>query len=407
MTSEPTTEHGSPPERRVPSLFPRLNADQYKARLLRYMYILMRLVFVALIVAALWWCSRALGSLLLPLMGSLALAYLLNPLINRFEARGVSRRVAIIICLSLAVVVLGAIGLFFVPPVVKQLGALIGDIPKLIETIQTEWIPWIEERLRTEFPASIREGIEQSGERAAQSIPEMARQAGSWTLGAVSKTGQALFAFFNLFLVPLFAYYFLRKFGQAKDTMAQWLPVRRRQYTLDLLRRMDRAVGEWFRGQVQVAAIIGVLYSVGLAIAFALADIDPMLGVAIGAIAGILNIIPYFGMIVATVLTSLVVLLNWPGWAGVIGVVVVFLINQFLEGYVIGPKILGDSVGLNPIAVIILLLIGAQFAGIWGMLIIVPIAGAIRIIWPDLMAIYQETAFYRGGDIEEERQPCD
>jgi predicted PurR-regulated permease PerM len=397
MTSESTSEDGASTERPEPGIFPRLSPQEYKARVLRYVYILMRLFFVVLLVIAIWWLSKELGALLFPLMASLVLAYLLNPLIDRLERRGLSRRLGIVVCLSVAVVVIGLAALFLVPPLVQQVGAIIGDIPKLIETIRTEWVPWIEERLRTEFPEAVRTSLEESGQRAAQSLPQMAQRAGSWTLGALSRTGQLLYTLFNVLLVPLFAYYFLRKFGGLKRTLSRWLPVRRRDYTLDLLGRMDVAVGHWFRGQVQVAAIIGVLYSVGLAIAFALAGIDPKLGVAIGIIAGILNIIPYFGMIVASLLTTIVVLLNWPGFGGVLGVVVVFLINQFLEGYVIGPKILGDSVGLNPIAVIILLLIGGELAGIWGMLIIVPIAGAIRIIWPDLMAIYRETAFYQGG----------
>jgi predicted PurR-regulated permease PerM len=407
MTSESTSEDRAPgkqPKDRPESvLFPRLSPEEYKARVLRYVYILMRLLFAALAVIVIWWLSGELGALLFPLTASLVLAYLLNPLIDRFERRGLSRRLGIIVCLSGAVVVIGLAALFLVPPLVQQIGAIIGDIPKLIETIRTEWVPWVEERLRTQLPAAVRTGLEQSGQRAAESLPQMAQRAGTWTLGAVSKTGQLLYGLFNVLLVPLFAYYFLRKFTGLKQTMARWLPVRRRDYTLRLLGRMDSAVGDWFRGQVQVAVIIGVLYSIGLAIAFAIAGIDPKLGVAIGIIAGVLNIIPYFGMIVASLLTTVVVLLNWPGFGGVLAVVIVFLINQFLEGYVIGPKILGNSVGLNPIAVIILLLIGGELAGIWGMLIIVPTAGAIRIVWPDLMAIYRETAFYQGGVMHAEQ----
>jgi predicted PurR-regulated permease PerM len=400
MTIESTSEVGASDERPEPAVFPRLSPDEYRGRVLRYVYILMRLIFFALAIFVVWWLSDALGALLFPLLASLVLAYLLNPLINRFEDHGLSRRAAIIVCLGAAVVVIGLAVLFLVPPLVQQIGAIIADIPQLIETARTEWVPWLEARFRTELPASMRAGLEQSGQRAAQSVPQLAQRAGSWTLGAVSKTGQLLFTLFNLLLIPLISYFFLRKFDQFKAAISRWLPVRRRDYTLRLLGQMDTAVGEWFRGQVQVAMIIGVLYSIGLAIAFGLAGIDPKLGVAIGIIAGILNIIPYFGMIVASLLTTLVVLLNWPGLGGVVGVLVVFAINQILEGYVVGPKILGNSVGLNPVAVIILLLIGGELAGIWGMLVIVPIAGAIRIIWPDLMAIYRETTFYQGAVME-------
>lgn len=395
--SETDVDGGTRPES---VLFPRLSAEQYKSRLLRYTYILMRVVFGVLIVYAALWLSEALGSLLLPLLLSVVFAYLIHPFIDRLEARGLSRRVSIILCLGAAVVMLGIVAVFLLPPLIQQISVVIGDIPQLLDTIQNEWVPWLERRLGTQLPASVGEALRASGERLTTSLPEVAQQAGSWTIGALFKTGQVLFSVFNLLLIPVFAYYFLRKYDKTSNAVADWLPVRRREYTLRLLSRMDGAVGRWFRGQVQVAAIMGGLYGVGLVIAFAIADIDPKLGIGIGIIVAVLNIIPYFGMIVAALITTLVVLLDWPGPGGVLAVVIVFLINQFLEGYIIGPKILGDSVDLNPIAVIILLLVGAELAGIWGMLIIVPIAGAIRIIWPDLMAIYRETAFFR-GEIEE------
>ncbi|QDG53859.1 AI-2E family transporter [Persicimonas caeni] len=401
MTNEPMSEHDvDAKEHPESALFQRLSAEQYKTRLLRYTYILMRVLFAVIIGYAILWLAEALGTLLFPLLASLVLAYLLHPWIDTIEARGLSRRLSIVVVLAAAFLTLGIVAVFLLPPLIRQLGDVIADIPKLITTIQEEWIPWLERRLRTELPTTVREGLESAGQRAGTSLPEVAQRAGSWTVGAVFKTGQVLFAAFNLLLIPLFSYYFLRKFDQASHAIAGWLPVRRREYTLGLLSRMDSAVGSWFRGQVQVASLMGVLYGVGLVVAFAIADIDPKLGIAIGIIVAVLNIIPYFGMIVASLITTLVVLLNWPGWGGVLAVVIVFLINQFLEGYVVGPKILGDSVDLNPIAVIILLLAGAELAGIWGMLLIVPLAGAIRIVWPDLMAIYRETAFYR-GDLDE------
>jgi predicted PurR-regulated permease PerM len=162
---------------------------------------------------------------------------------------------------------------------------------------------------------------------------------------------------------------------------------------------MDTAVGHWFRGQLLVAAIVGALYAVGLAVVFGIFGIDFKLGIAIGIAAGMTNVIPYFGMILAIVLTTLVVLLNFPGWVGVLFVVGVFLVNHILEAYVVAPRVLGSSVDLNPIAVIILLLAGGELAGIWGILLIIPIAGAIKVIIPDLRAIYHETASYRGGDV--------
>ena len=398
MTTDPTTESDSPPE----EMFPRLSSEQYKDRLFRYLYMLMRLVFLALIIAAVYWLGGALGALLVPLLGSLVLAILLNPFIRRLQERGLSRRSAIVVSLSAGILVIGLIGLFLVPPIVEQIGAIIRQLPTLLERIQSEWIPWIEQQFGDAIPESWRRVFEGPERGGGQGVLELARRVGTWTLGAASTTSQALFGLFNFLLVPLFTYYFLRKLSDAKELLADLLPVRRRDYTLELLGRMHRAVGEWFRGQIQVAVIVGLLYTIGLAIAFGVAGLDPTLGVAIGIVSGLTNIIPYLGFIVASGLTLLVVLLDWPGWGGAFGIALVFVINNVLESYFVSPKIMSESVGLHPIAVIILALVGAQLAGVAGVLLIIPLAGALLVIWPDLMALYRETTFYRGSEPTDE-----
>ena len=393
MTTEPATPD-SPSEHPEEGVVDRLDTEQYKARLFRYLYILMRLVFFAMIAALLYVVASALGALLVPLLASMLFAYLLVPFIKGFEKRGVSRRLAIIISLSAGVVVLGVIGLFLVPPLVDQIGTIVGKLPALIEKIQEEWIPWVKERFGVTVSSWLQRAFDAEG--GGLGLSDLLRRLGAWSLGAASKTSQALFGLFNFLLIPLFAYYFLLRINGAKESLAGVLPVRRRAYTMELLGRMHSTVSDWFRGQIQVAVIVGILYTVGLALAFGSTGIDAKLGIAIGIFSGVVNIIPYFGMIAAIILTSLVVLLNWPGLTGVLGIVSVFVVNHVLEAYVVAPKVLGESVGLHPIAVIILALVGGQLAGIAGILLIVPIAGAIRVVWPDLMAIYRETTFYQG-----------
>jgi predicted PurR-regulated permease PerM len=380
-----------------PVLFPRLSAEDYRAGVYRYLYIFMRLIFVAVVALALWWIGSSLGALFVPLLASLVLAYLLDPSIKMLERRGFGRRVAIVLCLLGVVALLAVAILFLVPPLVAQIGALISQIPELVDRAINEWIPWLEARLRAELPESGRQMLRDNIQDVSAELPAMLERVGRWTVGAVSSTGYVLLTFATLVLVPLFTFYFLQHMHPLKVEVIRWIPQPRREYTLDVLRRMDVAVGHWFRGQIQVAAVIGLLFSVGLSITFAWGGIDPRLGLAIGIVSGVLNVVPYVGSIVAIVLTTLVVLLQWPGIAVVLGIVAVFVIINLLESYVVVPRIIGFKVGLSPIAVIILLLVGGELAGIWGILLIMPVAGAIKVIWPDLRAIYQETALYHGG----------
>ncbi|MEC9400605.1 MAG: AI-2E family transporter, partial [Myxococcota bacterium] len=121
-------------------------------------------------------------------------------------------------------------------------------------------------------------------------------------------------------------------------------------------------------------------------------------GFALGAISGLLNVIPYVGFAVGFVLSVLVVLIEWTGWGSLIGVLIVFSVVQGLEGYVITPKVVGEKVGLSPVAVIIVLLLGGELAGLLGVLLAIPVAGAFKVLLPDIIGMYRQSAYFTGSD---------
>src|SRR5690554_1942053 len=159
---------------------------------------------------------------------------------------------------------------------------------------------------------------------------------------------------------------------------------------------MDVAVGQWFRGQLQVAGILAVLYSVGLGIVFAIFGLDVQSGIVIGVLTGLLNVVPYFGFAIGSILAVLVVLIDWSGWGPLIAVGIVYGVIQTAESYLITPKIVGEKVGLNPVTVIIVLLIGGQIGGLLGVLLAIPVSGAFKVILPDLLAMYERNSFFTG-----------
>jgi len=124
--------------------------------------------------------------------------------------------------------------------------------------------------------------------------------------------------------------------------------------------------------------------------------------VALGVLSGLLNIIPYVGFAVGFVLSVLVVLIEWSGWGAFIGVVAVFAIVQGLEGYLITPKIVGEKVGLSPVTVIIVLLVGGELAGLMGVLLAIPVAGAVKVILPDIAHRYRRSSYYTGNNPSDE-----
>ena len=126
-----------------------------------------------------------------------------------------------------------------------------------------------------------------------------------------------------------------------------------------------------------------------------------------GTISGLLNVIPYVGFAVGFVLSVLVVLIEWTGIWSLIGVLIVFSIVQGMEGYIITPKIVGEKVGLSPVTVIIVLLLGGELAGLLGILLAIPIAGAIKVILPDLKGWYQSSSYFTGYDPTVEAMAAD
>ncbi|MFU8804704.1 MAG: AI-2E family transporter, partial [Bradymonadaceae bacterium] len=129
---------------------------------------------------------------------------------------------------------------------------------------------------------------------------------------------------------------------------------------------------------------------------YGFSGLDIQSGVVIGLLTGFLNVIPYFGFAVGSVLAVLVTLIDWGGWGPVVGVLACFTVIQLVESYYITPKVVGDKVGLKPVTVIIVLLVGGHVAGLMGVLLAIPVAGAVKVLIPDIVKWYEKSSMYTG-----------
>ncbi|MEZ4460446.1 MAG: AI-2E family transporter [bacterium] len=361
----------------------------------RYPYLLAKVVLFLLVVTALIFVMRSVEAVLFPLFASLLIAYLLDPAVDWFEERKVSRPVAISLFLFAGIVATALFALVLYPTVVRTASMIVDRLPALAEVIQTQTLPWLRER-GVEVPQTLSDAFEEYGETVKNSLPNIAQKVSGWIGGVLSGAGGVLASLLNIVMIPIFTFYFLRDFDQMTAAIGKYLPTSRRDFLLDRTLKADEVVGAWFRGQVEVAGILAALYAVGLGGLFGWLGIGMLSGVAIGILTGLLNVIPYFGVLIGIVLSSLLVLIDWHGWAGPIGVVVVFSVVQVLEGYVITPKIVGEKVGLSPVTVIIVLLLGSELFGLLGVLLAIPVAGVVRVLLPDILAVYTSSPFFTG-----------
>lgn len=363
----------------------------------RYPFLLAKLAFYVLLIAGGIWVLIEMSAVVFPIFMAMLLAYLINPAVGMLEARNVPRTIGIMIImvvLSLFVVVFAWV---LYPTMADQVRKIGERAPQAWRVLEEQTIPWVTSTLGIELPQTIGELFEAYGQEIRDAVPTVADQIGAWAGEAITRTQVILVSLFNLVMIPVFTIYFLRDFESGKDRLRKFVPEAKRELILDRLRKMDLAVGQWFRGQIQVSLILAVLYAIGLGLVYGLTGHDAQSGAVIGLLTGFLNVIPYLGFAVGSVLAFIVVIIEWTGWWALIGVGLAFTVIQLAESYYITPRVMGDKVGMSPVAVIIVLLIGGNVAGLLGVVLAIPIAGAVKVLFPDVAQWYQNSSIYTGN----------
>ncbi len=363
----------------------------------REIQIFFRLVLIAAGAALLYFLFSWAGQILFPVFFSLILAYLLDPIVDRLQKRGIGRSAGILIILLGLLLFILMFMTFFYPVVHSQLTRLINRMPGLSVSLQTELLPWLKEKTGFVLPADISAAISQYGDDVKSALPALLKRAGEWILSALTTTGAIVSSLLNIVLIPVFTFYFLRDFDRMKLSVVPIFPPAQREFILSRLRAVDEVVGHWFRGQLQVASILAVLYATGFGLVFFFCGMDAMTGIVVGVLTGCLSVIPYVGAVTGSILSLLFALLDWHGILPIVLLASVFGLIQIVEGYVLTPRIVGEKLGLSPAVIMIALLAAGSIAGLPGMLFALPITGALKVLGGDLMEFYFRTDWYRQG----------
>jgi predicted PurR-regulated permease PerM len=327
-----------------------------------------------------------LSDILLPFVAGLAAAYLLTPLTDRLEKLGVNRLAAALIIITLVVLALVYL-ILLVPPIIgSQLSSFIDNIPgyvrRLQELLSDPSRPWVQKLLGAGF----------SGDK---SIGDLVTQGVGWLttfLRSLWSGGRSLVSLFSLMVVtPVVAFYLIYDWHRMIRIADSWVPVDQRATVRHLAREIDAAIAGFVRGQTAVCLILGSFYAVMLSI------LGLNFGLLIGLISGVITFIPYVGSMTGLVLAvGVAVVQFWPEWTSVAMVLGVFLVGQFIEGNVLAPKLVGDSVGLHPVWIIFALLAFGYLFGFVGLLVGVPLAATIGVLARFALARYRESSIYTG-----------
>lgn len=329
-----------------------------------------------------------LADVLLPFVAGLALAYLLDPIADRLERLGLGRLTASLLILAMFVIGLVVVLLLVVPLAANQISALIATLPGMVSRLQGI----LADRAG---PLLLRVGGADVLTDLQSQVGTLVGQGGTWFLAFLKSLwsgSQALISIASLLVVtPVVAFYLLVDWDRMVAAVDGWVPPRHRPVVRRLGREIDGAVTGFVRGQTLVCLILGTFYAVGLFF------VGLNFGVLIGLIAGFLTFIPYVGTLTGFLLSAGVALAQfWPDsdWLHIGLTIGVFVVGQFLEGNIISPKLVGESVGLHPVWLMFALLAFGSLFGFVGLLLAVPVAASIGVLVRFALERYLQSPLY-------------
>lgn len=339
------------------------------------------LALAVLVVALLYF----LAPVLTPFAVAGMFAYLLDPLTSRLVRLGLSRNLAVCIVFALLTLLLILVLVLLLPYLSRQIATFIRQLPTWFAWVQSVAVPWINHRFDL--------GLEMPDTQSLVTVlQEHWKEAGGFAttlVASVSKSGLALISWITrLVVVPVAFFYLLRDWHVLIESVHELLPRSIEPVASKLARESDETLGAFVRGQLLVMIVLGTIYAIGLSVVGI--DVGPLIGV----IAGLISFVPYLGGIVGIGMGVIAALVQYGDWLHLALVVGVFATGQLLEAYVLVPRLVGERIGLHPLAVIFAVLAGGELFGFLGVLLALPTASVLLVVLRYLHERYRASSLY-------------
>ncbi|WP_286238219.1 AI-2E family transporter [Neptuniibacter halophilus] len=337
-----------------------------------------------------------LAPILSPFLVGALLAYLADPIADRLEAAGLSRTHSVVIVFIAMTTALVLLILLLLPKLGYQIQVLIESVPRVVELFETVIMPWLQVTLGLAPDAFDFAHIKQLLIGDWQKTGDIMGR----LLGGITRSSMAVVAWIaNLVLIPVVTFYLLRDWDVMMDQVKHLLP-RNIEPRISLwARECDEVLGAFMKGQLLVMMALGAVYAIGLWIL----GLD--LALLVGMIAGLASIVPYMGFFVGIVVAGVAAFMQFQDPVVLAYVGVVFMIGQALEGMLFTPLLVGDRIGLHPVAVIFAIMAGGQLFGFVGVLLALPVAAVIMVLLRHLHDGYKTSKLYASEQPEDPEQP--
>lgn len=345
------------------------------------------------------WLLNVAGSFLAPFVLALVLAYIADPFVDRLQRGRLGRAWGALLLILVAILLVTLALVLIVPMVVEQGSQFIRDLPQMIADLQSWYRAQVERLAASPLPVIRDIPFERALEIETRDVEAfLTERARELRLGWEDALGlgrglQVMLTILGYtILTPVLTFYILRDFPSLKERAARLVPPEQREQTVGFLSSYDQLLGEYLRGQLLVAAFVGVATGLGFWI------VGFPNAVLLGVVAGAFNIVPYLGLVVSLVPALLIAFLTPPLWISLLKIAGVFFTVQALDAYVLSPRIIGSRVGLHPVWVMLAILAFGSFFGLVGLLIAIPLAVLIKLLVSRTMTRYQESVYYQDAD---------
>ena len=327
-----------------------------------------------------------LGPVLTPFVVAAMFAYLFDPLTTRLQRLGLGRPAAVSIVFLVLALLLILVLILLVPYLSRQITTFIRVLPVWAAWAQSTAVPWLNHR----FDLSLELPDTQSLIAVLQDHWKEAGGLATTLVAGVSKSGLAIVSWITrLVVVPVAFFYLLRDWHPLIARIHELLPRSIEPVVSRLAREADETLGAFVRGQLLVMIALGAIYAIGLwAVGI---DIGPL----IGLIAGLISFVPYLGSITGILMGLIAALVQYGDWWHLALVVGVFVFGQLLEGYVLVPRLVGERIGLHPLAVIFAVLAGGELFGFLGVLLALPTASVLLVVLRYAHGRYRASQLYQ------------
>jgi predicted PurR-regulated permease PerM len=329
-----------------------------------------------------------LAPVLTPFAVAAMFAYLFDPVVAQLQRLRLRRDFAVgVVFLGLTVLFVLML-LALIPYLQRQAALLIQALPAWIAWLQNDAIGWLNAtfNLTLEMPDT---------QQLAAIVQEHWKEAGGAAATVVTKVSQSGFAILawiaHLVVVPVAFFYLLRDWHVLLNHIGELLPRSVEGTVTRLAREVDETLSGFVRGQLSVMLVLGLIYAIGLRLVGL--DVGPLIGI----IAGLISFVPYLGAILGVAAGVIAALVQYHDWLHVVLVLAVFIVGHVLESYILVPRLVGEKIGLHPLAVIFAILAGGDLFGFLGVLLALPVASVVNVVLRYLHERYRSSALYSTG----------